>query len=321
MAIEERNPKIYIISNDQYVQDYMVLMLVGENYEVKLYLKQNEALAEIEKATPDLIISEFNSLDINGLEVCKAIRRIPQFSHIPLLFMLENTGPEQLNKAKLVYAGADDYIQKSLLEEELLLRVKLNLYRASRQQDVHPLSRLPGQVSLIKELQKRIGAKKQMAVCCADLCQFKQYNQRYGFKKGDEVIKYTSTLMLKILRDSGSSVDFLSHPDGGRFFFITEPSTAEEIAGRIIKEFDAGILSFYDAEDRNNGGISLKNRKGEVQKFPLLQMHVGIATNEHFPFIDPTQVVQIATELKDFAQKSFEKSMYVKERRREWPFS
>ena len=321
MPQEERKIKIYIISEDSYIQDYAVLMLVGENYDVKFYNKQSDALAVLEKDSPDLIISDFKSENINGLELCKVVRKIPLLSHLPLIFLLEPGGPEQLNKAKLVYAGADDYIQKSVLEEELILRVKLNLYRLSRQQDMNPLSRLPGQASLMKELKRHIEAKNKIAVCRVDLFQFKQYTHRYGFRKGDEAIKYTGALILKVLRELGSSSDFLAHPDGDNFFFITVAEAADVIAERIIAEFESGIGAFYDDNDRTQGAITFKDRKGEVQKFPLLRIHLGVVTNEHYPFIDPTQVIQIATELKDFAQSNFEKSMFIKERRKEWPFS
>ena len=48
-----------------------------------------------------------------------------------------------------------------------------------------------------------------------------------------------------------------------------------------------------------------KSRKGEILKIPLLRVHIGIVTNEYYPFINPAQVIQIAVELNDFAQKNF----------------
>ena len=63
------------------------------------------------------------------------------FVHIPLIFILEETGP--LTVGKVIYSGADDYVQKSTIEEEFLLRVKLSLHRVMRQQDVNPITHLP----------------------------------------------------------------------------------------------------------------------------------------------------------------------------------
>ena len=315
---EEKNLKIALITEDQGIQEYVSLILVGENYDVKTYFTQEEALAGLGGYLPDLVISDFQSPHINGMDICKALRRNYMFVHTPLIFILEETGP--LTVGKVVYSGADDYVQKSTIEEEFLLRVKLNLHRAMRQQDVNLITRLPGQAGLLKELQKRIDAKSVTAVCSADLLNFKDFNRRYGFKRGDEVIEFTSGLITRAMSELGSPTDFLAHPQGDDFIFITFPEGAEIIANKIIKDFDANILSFYDEEDRIRGHILLKSRKGEILKIPLLRVHIGIVTNEYYPFINPAQVIQIAVELNDFAQKNFGKSMFVKERRKEYPF-
>lgn len=316
---EDKKTKILVIVDDQNLQDYLAAMLIGENYEVKIFSRAEAALNDLEKDIPDLIISDFQSAHINGIGVCKAVRKSFSFSTIPLIFLLEDSG--QLEKAKIIYAGCDDYIQKSSLEEELLLRVRLNLFRVFRQQDVNPITRLPGQASLLKELQKRIDSKAQAAVCILDLYKFREFNQRYGFKKGDKVISYTASLITGVLRYYGGPDDFLAHPGSDNFFFITSPLAVEEIVKKIIIDFDAGIHLFYDAQDIKMGLTLIKNRKGDILKIPILRVYIGIATNEHFPFVEPVQIIQIASDLKNFAQKSFEKSMFAKERRKDWPFS
>ena len=316
--IEDNKIKISIIVEEQNLQDYIALILIGEGYETKSYSTQNDALANLDKEIPALIISDFQSSNINGLDISKVLRKNFLFHYVPIIFILSET--EQLNKAKLIYAGADDYIQKSSIEDELLLRVKLNLYRISRQQDVNPLTRLPGQSNLWKELTKRIESKSLFAVCYSDLYKFKEFNQRYGFKNGDEVIKYNASLILGSLKEFGSPSDFLSHIQGDNFIFITLPEAVETIANRIIKDFDLGINSFYDDEDRKRGHILIKNRKGDIQKIPLLRISIGVVTNENYPFFSTAQIIQTATELKDFAQKKFEKSIYVRERRKSYPF-
>ena len=312
--IEDKKPKIFVITEDQNLQDYATLILMGENYEVKIYSRQNEALNELTKDAPDLIISDFQTAGINGMDICNKVRHLAPFSRPSLIFILEDV--TQLEKAKLIYAGADDYIQKSLAEEELLLRVKLNLFRASQIQDINPLSRLPGEVTLLKELQKRIDAKSCFAAACVDLYKFKEFNQRYGFKKGDEVIQYAASVLLGSLRYAGGGTDFLAHSGSDNFFFISSPFDAQAIVDRVINDFDKGIGLFYDETNRKKGFILIKNRKGDILQVPLVRMYIGLVTNEQYPLTNPSQILQIANELKDFAQKTSEKSMYVKERRK-----
>jgi PleD family two-component response regulator len=315
----DKKIKIAVISEDQNFQDYATLMLIGENYEVLPYFQQNEALRNLTQDAPDLIISDFQSTQANGLDICKKIKSLSSLSHTPLIFVLE--GPSQLDKAKLIYAGADDYTQKSLLEEELLLRVKLNLFRSARAQDINPVSLMPGETALIKQLQRRIDAKSPCAVCGADLYKFREFNQRYGFKKGDEVIRYAATLLSESLRYAGGPADFLAHAGSDNFFFISSPLDAQAVVDKAINDFDKGIGGFYDEPDRKKGFIVVKSRKGDIAQVPLMRLHIGVVTNEHYPFTNPAQILQVANELKDFAQKSFEKSMYVKERRKDCHFS
>lgn len=318
---EEKKKKIAVISEETAIAEYAELILVGENCEVIIYSNQDEAIAALGNNIPDLIILDFQSRYINGLDICKALRKNYLFNYIPVIFIIPQTDTAQLNKGKAVYCGADDYILRPLLEEELVLRVKLNLYRISRQQDVNPITRLPGQSGLLKELQKRIEAKTVSAVCHADLSNFRDFNRAYGFKKGDEVLEFISSLISSTLSNSGSPTDFLAHPRSDDFIFVTHPGSAEEIVRAVIKGFDDNIFSFYNSEDRVRGHILLKNRKGEIEKIPLMRIHIGVVTNENYPFLNTSQIVEVAGELKDFAQKNFDKSMYAKERRKEYPFS
>lgn len=315
---DNKKIKISVIVEDHALQDYIVLILIGEDYEAKAYSTQNEALANLEKDLPDVIVSAFHSPNINGLDICKVLRKNFLFRYTPIIFILEDA--DSLNKAKLIYAGANDYLQRSMIEEELLLKIKLNLSRAGREKDVNPLTMFPGQTNMLKEIQKRIDEKAIFAVSCADLYKFRYYNQRYGFKKGDEVLKYASSLILKVMKEFGSPSDFLAHPQNDDFYFLTQHDSAEAIAEKISKTFDLNVSSFYDMEDRKRGHLLIKNRKGEILKIPFLRIYIGIVTNESYQFVNPTQVVQIVTELMEFAQKSSEKSAYAKERRKVYPF-
>ncbi|MBU0503797.1 MAG: response regulator [Candidatus Omnitrophota bacterium] len=310
--------KVSLIINDQTLQDLIVLLLLGEDYEIKVYSDQNTALADLEKEIPDIIISEFQALNINGLEICKILKKNFLFRYIPVLFIVSDS--DLLNKAKITYAGADDYISKNCVENELLLKVKLNLYRIARQQDIHPLTKLPGQSSLYKELEKRIENKVLFSIYYADMYRLRDFNQRYGFKRGDEVIQYAASIILRALKECGSPSDFLSHPQDDDFIFLTLTDSIETIGNRIIQDFDGGIASFYNEEDRKIGGILLKNRKGDFEKTPILRIHIGITTNESYQFISPAQTIQIVSEIKSFAKLNFEKSMFVKERRKGFPF-
>jgi diguanylate cyclase (GGDEF)-like protein len=316
---ENKRTKIAIIVEDHRLQDYIVLLLVGEGYEVKAYSSQSEALENLEEETVDLIISEFQSPNINGLDICKVLRKNFIYNLIPMFFLIPDKAP--LNAARLIYAGADDYIKKSLIEEELFLKVKLNLYRKSRHQDIDNITRLPGQSYLLRELQKRIEFKELFAVSYVDLTKFKEFNHRYGFERGNAVMQYTASLIHNTMRQKGAISDFLAKTGSNDFIMITYPENVDEIVNRIIKEFDTDIPSFYDEEDKKNGFITIKDRNGETQRSPFLKIHIGVVINEYFPLFSPTRIIQIASEVKDLAQKNADKSVYIKEDRKHYIIS
>jgi len=316
----ETNHKItlFILTENKNLQEDIVSSLSKDDFEIKVYSSGDEAIADSEKAPPELVISDLLSTNINGLDICKELKTNFLFRYVPIILILPDG--ETRDKEKLIYSGADDYIRASAVTSDILARIKLNLYRIARQQDINPLTRLPGQFSLLKELQKRIESKNLFALYYADLYRIREFNQRYGFKKGDEVIKYTSSLIFKALRDFGSPSDYLSHPRNDDFIFIALPDSIDTIGNWIINEFDKNIANLYDAEDAKRGYILFKNRAGEIRKIPFLRIYIGVVTNEHYSFFNPGQLIQVATELRIFAQNNFQKSIYVKDRRRSYSF-
>ena len=308
--------KILLITEDVKLQDYIALILIGEGYIVNIYPSGRELLNNINRKPFDLIIVDFSSPDINGLDICKNIRETFLLRQTPVIMLLDDDDP--LNKAKSIYSGADDYIEKSLLSAELLLRVKTALWRMYRYKDVNPLTKLPGVSSALKELRSEIESNKHFAVGYAELYKFRRFNDKYGFSRGDEVIKYTAELIRKTLVELGGASDFLAHFGGDDFIFITSPESINVVCKEIITEFDNNILSFYDVGDRNRKSIIVKNRKGGLDTYPILRISIGILTSENYTITNTAQIMQVTQELKNYAKK-FDKSMYAKERRRSFP--
>ena len=313
----EKRTKISIVVEDANLQNYMVLMLNGANFEVKAYGTQDQALSGIENDSPELIICDFKSSHINGADFCKVLRKNPKFLYIPVIFILNDR--DISSKAKIIYAGGDDYINNYSVEEELLIKVRLSLHRISRQQDLNPITKFPGQNSLWKELQKRINAKDTFAVYALDISKFKEFNLRYGFSKGDEVLRFTANIILNAITNLGSPSDYIAHPQNDNFTIITYVDSIEPMANKIISDFETGVSSFYDAEDKKRGHILLKARNGDILKIPFLYISIGVATNEHYSFTNPAQIIQLTSDLRNYCQRTFEKSMFVKERRKTYP--
>lgn len=304
---------ILILVEERQKQELLSALLSGEGYKVKPCTTQTETLDVLTKETFNLIISDFEAPRINGIELCKFIRSNFRLRHICVILVIKTHDP--LNKIKSIYSGADDYIEEPFEPGELLARIKASLVRATRDLEANPLTKLPGNVLLIKELEKRVKAQGPIAVAYVDLNKFKEFNDSYGFEKGDKIIYQTAQIIMNALEKFGNRMDFIGHIGGDDFVFITTPDCVMEISEKIVEDFDKTIPSFYNEEDRKRGYIITKNRSGQICNIPLLSIAIGISTNENRKFSHIGEIIQVATELKSYA-KTMQGSQYIKDRRR-----
>lgn len=304
---------ILTLAEERQKQDLLNALLSGEGYKVKVCTTQVEALDVLTQESFNLIISDFEAPRINGIELCKYIRSNFRLRHISIILIIKSHDP--LNKIKGIYAGADDYIEEPFEPGELLARIKASLLRATRDLEANPLTKLPGNVLLVRELEKRVKSQTPIAVAYVDLNKFKEFNDSYGFEKGDRVISQTASIIINALEKFGNRTDFLGHIGGDDFVFITTPDCVMEISEKVVEDFDKSIPSYYNDEDRKRGYIVTKNRSGQICNIPLLSIAIGISTNENRKFSHIGEIIQIATELKSYA-KTMQGSQYVKDRRR-----
>ena len=307
-----RKEKILTIDDDPDILDVLELTL-AEYYEVFQAANGQEGLQLTQARNPDLIICDYMMPSMNGREFCQALKRDILLRHIPVI-MLTGKG-EVKDMVGGIDAGADDYLVKPFEPDELLARIKMILRRTVRSLDANPLTHLPGNTSIMEELQHRIDNKQIFAVGYADLDKFKIYNDKYGFEKGDEVIRATARILIKAVREKGGPDAFMGHIGGDDFVFIVEDTKADEISQTIIDEFDKITPQFYNEQDKKNGYITGIDRQGNEIKIGLLSISIGIVSNAKQKITHVAQISELGAELKKYA-KSVEKSNYVREQRR-----
>lgn len=304
--------KILIADDDSDILDVIRITLETEGYEVIEAHDGEEAVAMIKKSTPDLLITDFKMPKMCGDEVCRILKQDILIQHMPIIIL---TGKgEIIDKVQGISAGADDYIVKPFEPQELVVRVKMALRRTARDLDANPLTRLPGNVSIINELRIRITENELFAVCYVDLDKFKAFNDKYGFEKGDEVIKNTARILINSAHEKGASQDFIGHIGGDDFVVITTPDKVDGLCKKIIADFTAMVPGLYNREDMEKGYIIGKNRQKKTRKIPLLSISIGVVTNEKIKINHVGEVSELGAELKEYA-KSLPGSNYVKERR------
>jgi diguanylate cyclase (GGDEF)-like protein len=305
--------RILIVDDETDILDVLRLTIPQDEYEVVEARNGKEALDKVYERPPDLIILDYIIPEIDGREVCQRLKRDILLRHMPII-MLTGKGDVK-DKVEGLDAGADDYIVKPFEPEELLARIRMALRRSQIDLDAAPLTRLPGNVSIFNEIDRRIKNEEKFAVGYIDLDKFKIFNDKYGFTWGDRIIQETARVIIKAVEEKGGTEDFVGHIGGDDFVIVTRLKTIDSICKQVIAEFDKVTKGLYSPEDQKLGYIVGKDRQGKTVKVGLISISIGVVTNEHRQFTHVAQVAEIGAELKEYA-KSQAKSNYVKDKRK-----
>lgn len=188
-------------------------------------------------------------------------------------------------------------------------------------QDANPLTGLPGNQGIFKELKKRIHERQKFVLFHTDLDRFKVFNDHFGLAKGDEAIKQTADLLRKTIQSIGSEDDFIGHQGGDDFVLITRPSRAKAMGDFITQTFDQEVVrSLYPKEDVERGYTLQMDRRrlaetGEevMAQFPLLAISLAGVSNAKKDFADYFECMSAAVTVKKEVKKIIQSSYMIKE--------
>ncbi len=306
----DEQKKILVVDDDE-VARALISGIVRGNKRFKIITAENgeEGIHQAKRELPDLILLDIMMPQIDGYQVCKILRENISTRYIPIIMLSAKGGTD--NQVQGFELGADDFITKPFNHSELLARIEALIRRHELSLDANPLTRLPGNISIERELVRRLSDNCLFAVGYADLDNFKAFNDKYGFAMGDRVLFDTGY----IIGHAVTSVDFVGHIGGDDFVFITVPDRVDNICRNIIRIFDRTIPKYYDEVSRTKGCIESESRNGEKQLFPLMSISIAIVTNLEREFSHFAEISSIGAELKKFL-KSIPGSQYQVDRRK-----
>ncbi len=292
---------VLIADDDRDIVRFVEVNLRLEGFEVVTAHDGKDALNRAFELQPNLILLDVMMPGIDGFEVCAKLRAADRTSHIPVIMLTAKS--LSADKVLGLTAGADDYIIKPFDPMELVARVKTTLRRTSEMRALSPLTGLPGNNRIEQELQARLKQNLATAVVYTDLDNFKSYNDRYGFLRGDEVISMAAQVLRRAAQDAAGEDGFVGHIGGDDFVAIVPPDVAERFASLVIDSFDAQIGTLYDSADADAGAIEMVDRQGQLRRFPVVSLSLGIASTARRQVADYRELVATATELKNLAKK------------------
>jgi diguanylate cyclase (GGDEF)-like protein len=190
----------------------------------------------LQSVTPDLVILDVEMPQLNGIELCQAVRTDPQWQNLPILFL---TAHQDIETVQQVFAaGGDDYVIKPVVGAELITRILHRLERNRLWQTLSfkdPLTGLKNQPQSSRELQQMI-AQAQVngeLVCVAFLSvsDLSSINIQYGHEAGNQVLQRCS----RILQSAFGSGEVLGYWGNGEFVVGVSEMTKVEMSDRFLE--------------------------------------------------------------------------------------
>jgi diguanylate cyclase (GGDEF)-like protein len=252
---------------------YVVARLLRlSGHEVREAANGKAALAAIEEREPDLIVLDLWMPEMNGLDVCRALKSNPFRARIPILMLTAQSDLE--HKVEGFEAGADDYLAKPFEPAELKVRVQALMRLVQRESDRNPSSGLPGGRAIEVEIARRVSdaGQKPFAVIYFDLDHFKPYADAFGFAVADATIAAAGPALHRALMRAGVPGDFAGHIGGDDFIAVTSLEAAEAVARAAGEEFFNAVGSIVGEAVLSQGVFTGYDREGHVREFPLARL-------------------------------------------------
>ncbi|WP_017443735.1 GGDEF domain-containing protein [Gayadomonas joobiniege] len=177
---------------------------------------------------------------------------------------------------------------------------RMTLAKIERAQHSNPLSNLPGNVPIEKELDALLARRQNFHFAYIDLNHFKAYNDHYGYAKGDQVILMLANLLQDICPANSC---FVGHIGGDDFVVIFYQNNYGELLNQIMQNFNKRIDAFFSEEDKQKQGYYGHTRSGEEAFYPLISLAIGVVSPDIHCCQSHHHVAELATDAKKQAKK------------------
>jgi DNA-binding response OmpR family regulator len=128
-AVEAPRARLVLVEDDEDLAFTLSFSLRRERYEVERFASGLVALEALTLRPPDLVILDLNLPDVDGLTVCRELRKADATRRVPIIMLTARA--EERDKLLGFDLGADDYVTKPFSTKELLARIAASLRRSS----------------------------------------------------------------------------------------------------------------------------------------------------------------------------------------------
>jgi diguanylate cyclase (GGDEF)-like protein len=290
--------RILVVEDDAATRQALRALLEDAGYRSAEAPDGESALATIADGRFDLVLLDVGLPGMSGAEVYRRLQSDPRTRFLPIIFLTAHADRQE--RLELLEAGAEDFMSKPYDADELLARVHASVRRWTGLRAANPLSGLPGNTAITEEIETRLGRGDNFSLLYVDIDRFKEFNDHYGFTRGDRVIAMVAELLI----ETAAAADrFVGHVGGDDFVVLARAGEAESLAECIAQRFDEAIPGHYDADDRARGWIEAHDRRGRLRRIPIATVSIGIVNVPPGRFDGATSAARAAAEVKEVAKR------------------
>jgi CheY-like chemotaxis protein len=267
--------RLLIIEDDVDVSEMLVTYFTAQDYEVFHAEEGADGIALARAKMPNLILLDVMLPDMDGFDVCKALRTTTITKYIPITFLTQRDG--RADKVAGLELGADDYLTKPFDIEELRLRVQGSIRRATRDHLHEPRTGLPGGPMVESELQ-RLENEDGWHFLDITIAGFGTFREAYGFLSADEALSLTGAVITGVATELGTPNDFIGTPEEARFVFLTHSADLEKTKTALVSRFSERVKTLYNFADSERGHLLMNPGTPEEKQEPLMRLKIEEST-------------------------------------------
>jgi diguanylate cyclase (GGDEF)-like protein len=241
IARHGERPRVLILDDDEEFTRAVGAVLGERGMRVSALADPSRIIETLEEARPDALLLDVVLPGISGLDVCRMLRTTPRWQELPILILTAQSSVD--NRMGAFQSGADDYLVKPLVDDELLARINVRVERSRLRRERLERDVLTGLLlrrAFLEGLQARMAESRRhnrpLSLCLIDLDHFKQVNDGHGHLAGDRVLTALGNLLGSRFR-----TEDLRGRWGGEEFILAFPGeraeTIQSVVSRILDEY------------------------------------------------------------------------------------